>query len=103
VTGLQRLGRTTQEADVTYFKLTAPKFAGRYPGKPRKFSFVLQAFPNIWNNYVPVVCKVGNEYTYGQWNLIGSSMTVPSPLLLPSSILPPPLSQSHFFPRIRRV
>jgi hypothetical protein len=72
------------------FQVTAPKFAGRYPGKPRKFSFMLQTFPNIYNSYVPEVYKVRNEYTYGQWNVIGSSMTVPSPLLSPNSILPPP-------------
>ena len=80
MTGLQ-VGKDKAGSGRGLFQVTAPRFAGRYRGKPRKFSFMLHAFPNICNSYVPDVYKVGNEYTYGQWNLIGSSTTVlPSPL-----------------------
>ena len=38
-----------------------------------------------------------------QWNLIGRSMTAPSPVSSPSSILLPPPSQSAFIPERKNI
>jgi len=64
--------------------------------------------------------QVGIEYTYGQlrmyiqespaqihtplyWNLNARSMTAPTPVLSPSSTLPPPSSHSVFIPRRNKI
>ena len=55
------------------------------------------------NTYVHSYCIQGNEIPLpAQWNLIGRSMTAPSPVSSPSGILLPPSSNCAFDPARRK-